>query len=69
MPASSFPAAGLRREHRLAVERGSTGIADDVRNLFTSLMNSAGHRANILSASYDYVGIGVERGDFGAGTR
>ncbi|MEZ5721460.1 MAG: CAP domain-containing protein [Paracoccaceae bacterium] len=46
-------------------ERGSTGIADDVRNLFTSLMNSAGHRANILSASYNYVGIGVERGDFG----
>jgi hypothetical protein len=45
-------------------ERGSGGIADDVENLFQSLMNSAGHRANILSASYDYVGIGVERGDY-----
>jgi len=45
-------------------ERGSGGIADDVENLFRSLMNSAGHRANILSASYDYVGIGVERGDY-----
>lgn len=45
-------------------ERGSTGIRDDVRNLFESLMNSAGHRANILSPDFEYVGIGVERGDF-----
>ncbi len=45
-------------------ERGAPGIADDVQNLFNSLMNSPGHRANILSAQYDYVGIGVERGNF-----
>jgi hypothetical protein len=45
-------------------ERGSSGIADDVQNLFASLMNSPGHRANILSAQFDYVGIGVERGNF-----
>jgi len=44
-------------------ERGATGIADDVENLFDSLMRSPGHRANILSAKFDYVGIGVEKGD------
>lgn len=45
-------------------ERGAPGIADDVENLFQSLMNSPGHRANILSAKFDYVGIGVEVGDY-----
>jgi len=45
-------------------ERGRSGIADDVDDLFESLMNSPGHRANILSATYDYVGIGVEIGDY-----
>lgn len=45
-------------------ERGSSGIADDVEDLFESLMNSAGHRANILSANFDYIGIGVEVGDY-----
>ena len=44
-------------------ERGAPGIADDVEDLFLSLMNSPGHRANILSAKYEYVGIGVERGN------
>ena len=45
-------------------ERGASGIADDVRNLHESLMNSPGHRANILSANFDYIGIGVEVGNF-----
>ena len=45
-------------------ERGKPSIRDDVRDLFNSLMDSPGHRANILSASFDYVGIGVERGNF-----
>ena len=44
-------------------KRGASGIADDVEDLFESLMNSPGHRANILSAKFDYVGIGVEMGD------
>ena len=44
-------------------ERGAAGIADDVVDLFNSLMASPGHRANILSAKFDYVGIGVETGD------
>jgi hypothetical protein len=45
-------------------ERGRGGIADDVAQLHASLMNSPGHRANILSPNFELVGIGVERGDF-----
>ncbi|MEP5728263.1 MAG: CAP domain-containing protein [Sulfitobacter sp.] len=45
-------------------ERGEPGIADDVRQIHESLMNSPGHRANILSANYDEIGIGIEQGDF-----
>ncbi len=44
--------------------RGAPGISDDVVNLHTSLMNSPGHRANILSANFDYIGIGIEVGNF-----
>ena len=36
----------------------------DVRRLHTNLMNSAPHRANILSASFTHVGIGIVQGDY-----
>ena len=45
-------------------ERGDPGIEDDVRDIHRGLMESPGHRANILSADYDEIGIGIERGDF-----
>lgn len=45
-------------------ERGDPGLEDDVRDIHQSLMNSPGHRANILSTDYDEIGIGIERGDF-----
>ncbi|MFW8635380.1 CAP domain-containing protein [Cribrihabitans pelagius] len=45
-------------------ERGTSGLADDVANLHDSLMNSPGHRANILSPAVEVIGIGVERGSF-----
>ncbi|MFW8595464.1 CAP domain-containing protein [Cribrihabitans neustonicus] len=45
-------------------ERGSSGLSDDVAGLHESLMNSPGHRANILSPSAEVVGIGVEQGSF-----
>src|SRR5689334_2823807 len=41
------------------------GYADDVYALHVSLMNSSGHRANILNASYKEAGIGFEVGQFG----
>jgi hypothetical protein len=44
-------------------ERGPDGIADDVAQLHASLMNSPGHRANILNPKFELVGIGVEHGD------
>lgn len=52
-------------------ERGVSGWSDDVADLHNSLMNSSGHRANILTAGFDYVGIGIEIGNFtysGGGT-
>ncbi len=45
-------------------ERGEPGIADDVADIHESLMNSPGHRANILNPDLVDIGIGVETGDF-----
>ncbi len=45
-------------------ERGAPGLSDDVVDLHNSLMNSPGHRANILNPDYEYIGIGIESGDF-----
>lgn len=57
---------GWRTAENIAVqsERGAAGIMDDVANLHTSLMNSPGHRANILNPDLDYIGIGIALGDF-----
>ncbi|MGR3463467.1 CAP domain-containing protein [Limimaricola sp.] len=45
-------------------ERGAPGLADDVIDLHESLMNSPGHRANILNPNFEVIGIGIEQGDF-----
>lgn len=45
-------------------ERGAPGIADDVRDIHESLMNSPGHRANLLNPDLEDIGIGIEVGDF-----
>lgn len=37
---------------------------DEIDVMFEGLMNSTGHRANILSENYTYVGIGIEVGMF-----
>lgn len=70
---ANFDFAGnWRSAENIAVqsERGAEGIMDDVANLHTSLMNSPGHRANILNPDLDYIGIGIALGDFdyGSGT-
>ncbi|KIC46469.1 allergen V5/Tpx-1 family protein [Ruegeria sp. ANG-S4] len=44
-------------------ERGAPGISDDVAQLHENLMNSPGHRANILNPDFKYIGIGIETGD------
>ncbi len=45
-------------------ERGAPGLADDVENLHDALMDSPGHRANILNPDFEVVGLGIETGDF-----
>ncbi|MEP4194305.1 MAG: CAP domain-containing protein [Aliishimia sp.] len=45
-------------------ERGAEGISDDVEQLHQGLMDSPGHRANILDPDFTEVGIGIERGEF-----
>ncbi len=44
--------------------RGASGLEDDVRDIHQRLMDSPGHRANILNPDLDYIGIGLEIGDF-----
>ena len=44
-------------------ERGEPGISDDVAQLHENLMNSPGHRANVLNPDFKYIGIGIETGD------
>ncbi len=45
-------------------ERGASGLADDVADLHEMLMNSSGHRANILRPEFEAIGIGIEYGDY-----
>ena len=42
--------------------RGAEGLFDDVYDLHVSLMDSPGHRANILSDDYTHIGIGIAVG-------
>ncbi len=44
--------------------RGASGFEDDVINLHNALMNSPGHRANILNPDFDYIGIGIVVGEY-----
>ena len=37
---------------------------DEIDAMFEGLMNSPGHRANILNENYDYIGFGIEFGMF-----
>ena len=43
-------------------ERGASGASDDVKDLHEGLMNSPGHRANILNPDFKVIGIGIEQG-------
>lgn len=44
--------------------RGEEGVVDDVAQIHASLMNSEGHRENILSPDAEDIGIGIEVGTF-----
>ncbi len=45
-------------------ERGAPGLEDDVIDLHNGLMDSPGHRANILNPDVTVIGIGIETGDY-----
>jgi serralysin len=47
-----------------ASTRSPAGYQDEALLLHTNLMNSPGHRANILNATFREIGIGMELGDF-----
>ena len=61
---------GWRTAENIAVqsERGAAGIRDDVADLHQSLMNSPGHFRNLMNPDLDYIGIGIELGDFNFGS-
>lgn len=44
--------------------RSPTGYADEVQQLHTNLMNSAGHRANLLNGGFSEVGLGFQVGEY-----
>lgn len=47
-----------------ASTRAPSGYQDEVELLHTNLMNSPGHRANILNASFREIGIGFKVGSY-----
>ena len=44
--------------------RGPTGLQDEVELLHTNLMNSPGHKANILNGDFQEAGIGFQSGKY-----
>ena len=46
--------------------RAPTGLQDEVLQLHTMLMNSSGHRANILNNNFREIGVGFEVGQYQA---
>lgn len=47
-----------------ATTRSPTGYNDEILLLHNNLMNSSGHRANILNGNFREVGLGFEVGDY-----
>jgi Ca2+-binding RTX toxin-like protein len=47
-----------------ASTRAPSGLQDEVELLHTNLMNSAGHKANILNGAFREIGIGFETGEY-----
>lgn len=71
---AEFDLAGSwRTAENIAIQsiRGEPGLLDDVEDLHIALLNSPGHRANLLNPDLEYIGLGIELGSFdfeGSGT-
>ena len=64
MAAAGYDARGWGENIAYVSDRGAAGIDKaDVEQLHTNLMNSPGHRANLLKAAYKEIGIGLDLGD------
>lgn len=46
--------------------RAPTGLQDEVLGLHNALMNSSGHRTNLLNDTYREIGVGFEVGQYGS---
>jgi len=46
--------------------RAPAGLQNEVEQLHTNLMNSPGHKANLLNATYREIGVGLEVGQYGS---
>ena len=67
MTAEGFDLSGSwRTAENIAAqsERGDEGLFDDVYDLHIALMNSPGHRENILMPELEVVGIGIQTGNY-----
>jgi hypothetical protein len=67
MSAEGFDLSGSwRTAENIAAqsERGDEGLFDDVYDLHIALMNSPGHRENILMPDLEVVGIGIQTGTY-----
>jgi len=67
MTAEGFDLSGSwRTAENIAAqsERGEEGLFDDVYDLHIALMNSPGHRENILMPNLEVVGIGIQTGTY-----
>ena len=67
MTAEGFDLSGSwRTAENIAAqsERGEDGLLDDVYDLHIALMNSPGHRENILMPELEVVGIGIQTGTY-----
>ncbi|WP_270935320.1 CAP domain-containing protein [Falsiroseomonas oryzae] len=53
-------------ENIACIAGGSAATLDaaDVERLHTMLMNSSGHRANILNGTFTEIGLGITQGDY-----
>ncbi len=59
----SYTSAGENIAY-IAGSRAAVLDESDVQQLHTNLMNSPGHRANLLNANFTEIGIGLTQGDY-----
>ncbi len=63
--AAGYDARGWGENIAYVSDRGAAGIdSADIEALHTNLMNSPGHRANLLNADFTEIGVGLTLGEY-----